>query len=157
MVLLSMDFYIPPFERKLFAGPDGKMDMGKIEASYDKEVLDELRAYPGLIWKIWAIEDDGKHGSGYYLFADAHAAEVRKKFAEKFYNFKGMFFVKCKIRTVIEGCSEYNKAPIHLPANPPMTLEQEELILHPKLENPIKLLNHKKQLIRKYEKGLAKQ
>ena len=153
MVMLAMDFYIPPFERKLFLGPDGKTDIAKVEASYEKSALEELRNYPGLIWKVWAIEDNCRHGSGYYLFADEHAAAVRKKFAEKFYLRKGMFFVRCTIRTVLENCSEYTRAPVNAPANPPMTADEEKSIMHPRLEPPLKMLKHKKALIEKYEKG----
>ena len=156
MILLTMDFYIAPFARRLFLGTDGKIDIGKVEASYDKETLDELRDYPGLIWKIWSIEENGRHGSGTYLFADEASAKIRRRFAEKFYNFKGMLFVRCKTRIVLENCSAYTRAPLNLPANPPITEEQARRIMHPKLENPLKMLRHKKELISEYERGEGK-
>ena len=149
MYMLSMSFRIPRFAVKLFfRDRNGKVELKRVEAFYDQKTLDELRDFPGLIWKVWAISEDARKGSGYYLFKTKHEAEVREAYARRFYWRKGMLFVHTQIHEVLEGCSRYTRAPIELPANPPMSLEKEYEILHPKLQSPLKMIKEKRKLMK---------
>ena len=149
LYMLSMNFRIPRFAVRLFfRGRDGKVDLKRVEAFYDQKTLDELRDFPGLIWKVWAIREDACEGSGYYLFKTRHEAEVRAEYARRFYWRKGMLFVHTRIHEVLEDCSRYTRAPIDLPANPVISPEQEYTILHPKLQSFIMMIREKRKLLK---------
>lgn len=150
--MLSIHFRIPRIAVRLFfRGKDGQVDLKKVEAFYDTKTLDELKNYPGLKWKVWAISRDARRGSGYYLFENYHEAELRAKYARRYYWRKGMLFTRCQIHEVLEGCSRYTRAPIDVPANPPATVEQEQAILHPNLDNPILMLRKKRKMMKGVE------
>lgn len=152
MVLLSVRFKIPRFAVKLFfRDRDGNVDLKRVEAFYDQKTLDELRDFPGLKWKVWAVSEDAGEGSGYYLFEDRHEAELREKYARRYYWRKGMLFARCQIHEVLEDCSRYTRAPLDVPANPPATAAQEQAILHPKLDSPIHMIREKKKLMKGVE------
>lgn len=57
MKLLQMDFP--------FYGP-GKEEMDRTLQDLSKSIAD----YPGVIWKIWTVNEDTHEGGGIYLFAD---------------------------------------------------------------------------------------
>ena len=152
MVLLSVRFKIPRFAVKLFfRDKDGNVDLKRVEAFYDQKTMDELRDFPGLKWKVWAVSEDASEGSGYYLFEDRHEAELREKYARRYYWRKGMLFARCQIHEVLENCSRYTRAPLDVPANPPATPAQERAILHPKLDGPIHMIREKKKLMKGVE------
>lgn len=149
MVILNMRFRIPWLAAKLLLrGENGKVNLRKVEAYYDRELLEELRDFPGLKWKIWAISKNGLHGSGFYLFGDEASAQLRTKFARRFYWRKGMFFCRCYISEVVEDCSRFTRAPIDTPANPPVTPEQAAEIMRFKSEDPIKKFKRKYELLK---------
>lgn len=152
MVIFSVHFKIPGFARRLFFhDKDGKVDLRRIEAFYDKKTLDELKSFPGLKWKIWAVSPDAREGSGYYLFENRSDAELREKFARRYYWKKGMLFPRCCIHEVLENCSRYTRAPLDIPANPPATASQVNAIMHPKLDNPVVMLIKKRKLMKGVE------
>lgn len=147
-----MRFHIPrPAARLLLRGADGRISMNKVEAYYDKKLLEELRDFPGLKWKLWAISQDGLHGSGFYLFEDESSAQLRARYANRFYWRKGMLFCRCHISRVIEGCSRFTRAPIDVEANPPATPAQAAQIMRFNAENPIKTLRAKYKLLKGVE------
>ena len=130
MYMLNIRFRIPLLASKLFLmGKDGKVSTSKVDAYYDRKLLEDLRDYPGLKWKIWAVSSDGRHGEGFYLFNDRESAELRAAYAKKYYPIKGMMFTRCYITEVAEGCSRFTRAPIDVPANPRVTEEQAKAIM----------------------------
>ena len=149
MYMLDMRFHIPWLAAKLLlCGRDGRVNINKVEAYYDRELLEELRDFPGLKWKLWSISENGLHGSGFYLFGDEASARVRERYAKKFYWRKGLLFCRCHISEVVEGCSRFTRAPIDVPANPAVTEEQERRLMHFKAEAPIKKLKAKYQILK---------
>lgn len=133
MIMLTMDFHIPLLARKLmFRGEDGKLSLDKINAYYDGEPLRFVDRFPGLIWKVWAVSEDGRRGSGYYLFDCRENAELRAAYARKHFWRKGITGLRIEYRTVLEDCSRATRAPIDLPANPHGTAEERAALLRSK-------------------------
>ena len=130
MVMLYMTFRIPWIAAKfILRGEDGKVDMNQATKVFPLKTCQEIAEFPGLIWKVWGVSEDARSGSGCYLFEDRSAAEVRAAYAKKYYIRSGLYDVKCRIFEVMEECSRITRAPIDMPANPPMTEEKKEYIL----------------------------
>lgn len=139
MVILSMDFIIPRIAFHLMLkGRNGALDMQRVEAFFDPDYTRQLADLPGLRWKLWGISPDGRHGSGYYLFETRADAEVRERWAKKFYWRKGMLFLKTRIYDVMEESSRITRCPIDLPPNPSCTPEVEAKLFDYHPDNPIK-------------------
>lgn len=150
MILLTMHFRIPWIAAKfLLCDERGNINKNKAEAYYDQKELEELRDFPGLKWKVWAISRNGRHATGVYLFAEEDSARLRRRFARKFYWRKGLFFLHCHLDEVLEGCSRTTRAPIDVPGNPPATEMQAASIMQPHLENGIKKFKRKYRELKK--------
>ncbi len=120
MVMLYMDFRVNPLIGKLFLKrKNRKIDVRRAERFFPEKTARDIARFPGLIWKIWAVNESGTHGAGFYLFDTEEHARLRAAYAEKFYpKTPGLSHVVCRIYQVLEDTSRITRAPIDLPANP---------------------------------------
>jgi len=142
LVMLYVSFRIPVIMAKLaLTDKDGKVNAEKAQKVFSPEDCRAIADFPGLIWKVWAVSDDGRTGSGFYLFNTREDAEARAAFAKKYYPRDGLFHVRCTIYEVLEDCSRTTRAPIDMAANPGITPEKyEELCRQHKNLNAAKML-----------------
>jgi hypothetical protein len=125
MVMLYISFKIPWLAAKfVLRGRDGKVDPVRTQRVFTPQASQAIADFPGLIWKVWAISDDARTGTGYYLFNSRADAQARADYAKKYYPRDGLFHVRCQICEVLEDCSRVTRAPIDLPANPGITPEK---------------------------------
>ena len=81
-----------------------------------KNYVEPINQYPGLLWKIWAFDDEKMIATGIYLYKDEESAQAAKKRTEDTYeagNFpEDMKDIKITIWDVQEELSRANRAPI---------------------------------------------
>lgn len=141
-----MNFKVPAFARLLlFRGKSEKLNLNKVNAFYGENDIEQINSFPGLIWKVWAISDDGKYGSGYYLFDTKAHAELRAIYAKRNYWRKGITGLHCEIENVLEDCSRGTRAPIDLMPTPDCSESQKADLICGKLGLPVK------EMIEKYK------
>jgi hypothetical protein len=131
MVVLYIDFRI-----SRLAGPllmhrrNRNIDLRQAETFFPASVAEDIREFPGLVWKIWCTNYDRTHACGIYLFDNRKDAELRAEYAKKFYpKTLGFSHVQCRIYDVLEETSRVTRAPIDLPANPSCTTEEQKRAL----------------------------
>jgi hypothetical protein len=141
MVMLYVSFRIPYIVSALALKRGKGMDPERAERLFSPESRREIADFPGLIWKVWAISEDGRTGSGFYLFNTRADAEARARYAKKYYPRDGLYRVRCVIYDVLPECSRATRAPIDLPANPGIAPGgYEELCRNHKGVNFVRLL-----------------
>ena len=140
MVMLYINFSIAPIIGKLFLRrKNGVIDMDRAETVFPPEKVNDIAAFPGLKWKVWSISPDGRHGAGFYLFADRESAEKRAEYAKRFYpKTPGYYNIKCEMFEVMEAASRVTRADLDCPANPSFTEGDYEKWFDPKRECALK-------------------
>lgn len=99
MKLLQMDF---PFQ-----GP-GKEEMDRTL----QDLANSIAEYPGLIWKIWTVNEDTQEGGGIYLFEDEDSLNAYVQMHTERLKGFGVSAVNAKIFDIPEVLTNITRGPI---------------------------------------------
>lgn len=115
MYMLEITFKVS----KLIMGKKGKVNMELLDKFFTEEKVKPIADWPGLKWKVWAMDEDDFIGAGFYLFENRKDAEERAIYAKKHYPLNpAISHVRTHIYYVLEDYSKACRAPIDTPANP---------------------------------------